>query len=399
MGSRKPHNVLLKFMSSNDRIESVELEVNNGEHERVCNVELTIHPANATAILTSYDTPEGISVLWRSTTIFSVITILAPKVNSATNQAVELFYDNISLEMIFGSTAVSFRGDISKASFYPLGTVLKRDFVITGLLGKGGFGSVFKCSRGNMQLAIKMINKVPKGTPCSEVEAMVKLSGLDHVVQMYSAWCENVVSGQSDVYIGMEFFERNLEEYLTARTVVDLQKSTRIFTEILAGVNSIHEAGIIHRDLKPMNILIDSSDHICVTDFGIAKIKPYPAAELSYPGCSKYGTQFYCDPILNSPHHQHDEKVDIYSCGIIYFEMHLLGVTKRRSSVRKFCDKFSYSKRSRNRYDIWNSSLWQNWGGVKDIMREMVVSCRDLLYFLEKLQVTTDISEGKEEFE
>uniref|UniRef100_J3LNL6 non-specific serine/threonine protein kinase n=1 Tax=Oryza brachyantha TaxID=4533 RepID=J3LNL6_ORYBR len=195
-----------------------------------------------------------------------------------------------------------------------------------------------------MQLAIKMINKVPKGTPCSEVEAMVKLSGLDHVVQMYSAWCENVVSGQSDVYIGMEFFERNLEEYLTARTVVDLQKSTRIFTEILAGVNSIHEAGIIHRDLKPMNILIDSSDHICVTDFGIAKIKPYPAAELSYPGCSKYGTQFYCDPILNSPHHQHDEKVDIYSCGIIYFEMHLLGVTKRRSS--HFTEKALFYRRN-----------------------------------------------------
>lgn len=63
----------------------------------------------------------------------------------------------------------------------------------------------------------------------------------------------------------------NLDEYLDARKGVNLQKSTTIFAEIMAGVKEIHEVGIIHRDLKPLNILIDSDDHIYITDFGICK--------------------------------------------------------------------------------------------------------------------------------
>lgn len=135
---------------------------------------------------------------------------------------------------------IRFRGHISKDSFYPLAIDFKRDFVPTGILGKlldiiiidltiiyfrevlmcvffltnivgkGAHGSVYRCSRGIMPLAVKKVSKERKGNPCSEVEAMAKLSGANHVVQIYCAWSENVVSGLGYVYIGMEVFERYL---------------------------------------------------------------------------------------------------------------------------------------------------------------------------------------------
>uniref|UniRef100_A0A0E0KDF1 non-specific serine/threonine protein kinase n=1 Tax=Oryza punctata TaxID=4537 RepID=A0A0E0KDF1_ORYPU len=308
--STKPNGTMLKFQSTSDLVECVELGLTNGEKERTCNLELTIEPLKATAVLTSYDTAQGMSVLWRSTTLYSVVSMLDPKVKSV------VLSDSDALKLVFGGTALRFRGHISKDSFYPLGINFKRDFVRSGILGQGSYGSVHSCSRGMMPLAVKKVSKERKGNPCSEVEAMAKLSGANHVVQMYCAWSENVVAGLCDVYIGMEVFESNLEDYLATRRGVNLKKSTAIFAEIIAGVKEIHEVGIIHRDLKPLNILIDSDDHIYITDFGIlwltfqfsAKIKPYPSANVRYPGSPQYGTQFYCDPILNSTHQQHNEK-------------------------------------------------------------------------------------------
>lgn len=58
-----------------------------------------------------------------------------------------------------------------------------------------------------MQLAVKKMYKLPSTTPCPEVAAMAKLSGANHVVQMYCSWSEKV-SGRTYVYIAMKLFER-----------------------------------------------------------------------------------------------------------------------------------------------------------------------------------------------
>lgn len=113
--STKPDSIQLKFQRANDLVECVELELTNGEHERTSNLELIIEPLKATTVLTSYDTAQGtiallincnnpfplyfhffnkpnsfilliynlgMSVLWRSTTIYSVVSMLDPKVKS-----------------------------------------------------------------------------------------------------------------------------------------------------------------------------------------------------------------------------------------------------------------------------------------------------------------------------
>jgi serine/threonine protein kinase len=94
---------------------------------------------------------------------------------------------------------------------------------------------------------------------------------------------------------------RNLEDYLDTRSEVDLPKNTQIFTEIMLGVKSIHQAGIIHRDLKPANILLDSNGHISITDFGMGKV-PLVACKLWY--CNSASSVYLTTSIFSQDNSQ-----------------------------------------------------------------------------------------------
>ncbi|PUZ37221.1 hypothetical protein GQ55_9G101300 [Panicum hallii var. hallii] len=197
---------------------------------------------------------------------------------------------------------------------------------------------------------------------------MIKLVGAEHVVQMYCAWGQQDSAGIYVVYIAMEIFERCLEDYLVARSEVDLTKSTIIFTELMTVVRSMHDAGVIHRDLKPSNVLMDSNGHIAITDFGTCAIKPYPYAEVSFFGSKDIGTQYCSDPVMGSTTVKHGEKVDVYSTGVTYSEMHSLNVSKRRKLIRDTDQKYKYGMKHRA-HDFLKSSIWKDWGGDLGIVR------------------------------
>lgn len=130
-------------------------------------------------------------------------------------------------------------------------------------------------------------------------------------------------------------------EYCENRSLFDLIKEGgiqanrneyfRLFREILEALKHIHSQGIIHRDLKPQNIYIDQSKNIKVGDFGLAKnvrhaiiekfTKSEEASLMSGDLTSEVGTTLYvANEVLNG-NGTYDEKVDMYSLGIIFFEM------------------------------------------------------------------------------
>ncbi|XP_068157751.1 eIF-2-alpha kinase GCN2 [Drosophila tropicalis] len=143
------------------------------------------------------------------------------------------------------------------------------------------------------------------------------------------------------MYIQMEFCEK-----CTLRTAIDdnLYENTerlwRLFREIAEGLSHIHQQGIIHRDLKPVNIFLDSHDQIKIGDFGLATtsflaLQPNENPSHQTPhvhqitstedgtGTGKVGTTLYVAPELtgNASKSVYNQKVDMYTLGIILFEM------------------------------------------------------------------------------
>lgn len=135
---------------------------------------------------------------------------------------------------------------------------------------------------------------------------------------------------RSTLYIQMEYCER-----LTLRDIIrkDISKRPeevwRLFRQILEGLAHIHSHGIIHRDLKPENIFIDSSDDARIGDFGLAtsghfsrvdRVTSNQTADTEMT--QNVGTTFYVAPELQARGpSNYTDKIDMYSLGIIFFEM------------------------------------------------------------------------------
>lgn len=134
--------------------------------------------------------------------------------------------------------------------------------------------------------------------------------------------------GKSMLYIQMEFCENNTLLDLIEKGLPDNSSEYwRLFRQVLEAVSYIHSSGFIHRDLKPTNIFIDKSNNVKVGDFGLAKNSQFSSAILKNnqvaPGnrdlSTLVGTFFYTAKEVATG--EYDEKIDMYSLGIIFFEM------------------------------------------------------------------------------
>ncbi|XP_055375008.1 eIF-2-alpha kinase GCN2 [Condylostylus longicornis] len=138
------------------------------------------------------------------------------------------------------------------------------------------------------------------------------------------------------MYIQMEFCEKStLRQAIDDNLCENTDRLWRLFREILEGLSHIHQQGIIHRDLKPANIFLDSRDQIKIGDFGLATtsflaLQSNEHANISNvkddgtnTGTGTVGTALYVAPELtgNASKSTYNQKVDMYTLGIILFEM------------------------------------------------------------------------------
>ncbi|MBC7773118.1 MAG: serine/threonine protein kinase, partial [Pyrinomonadaceae bacterium] len=100
-----------------------------------------------------------------------------------------------------------------------------------------------------------------------------------------------------------------------------LKKKLQLFTSVCDAVQYAHQHGIIHRDLKPANILVDASGSPRILDFGIAKAVGAPGGGHTITG-EFVGSPAYASPEqLSGLPDQVDVRTDVYSLGVILFEM------------------------------------------------------------------------------
>ncbi|KAI9374936.1 anticodon binding domain of tRNAs-domain-containing protein [Aspergillus egyptiacus] len=135
---------------------------------------------------------------------------------------------------------------------------------------------------------------------------------------------------QTSLYIQMEYCEKHtLRDLIKNGLYEDIDRSWRLFRQILDGLTHIHGHGIIHRDLKPDNIFIDAANNPRIGDFGLATSGQFTTAVRSSAGADyagnltrSLGTTYYVAPEMKTRFAgNYDEKVDMYSLGVIFFEM------------------------------------------------------------------------------
>ncbi|OJD14239.1 PEK/GCN2 protein kinase [Emergomyces pasteurianus Ep9510] len=132
------------------------------------------------------------------------------------------------------------------------------------------------------------------------------------------------------LYIQMEYCEKHtLRDLIRNGLHDDIEFSWRLFRQILDGLSHIHSHGIIHRDLKPDNIFIDVANNPRIGDFGLATtgqfttaVRSSNVADIGGNYTRSIGTTYYVAPEMKSVSvGQYNEKVDMYSLGIIFLEM------------------------------------------------------------------------------
>lgn len=133
------------------------------------------------------------------------------------------------------------------------------------------------------------------------------------------------------VYISMEYCEkRTLRDLIRRDLYKDKDEVWRLFRQVLEGLAHIHSLNVVHRDLKPENVFIDAASNVRIGDFGLATTGQHnisdkatvAASHLSSDMTRSIGTAAYVAPeVRSSVGGGYTSKVDMYSLGVIFFEM------------------------------------------------------------------------------
>lgn len=203
-----------------------------------------------------------------------------------------------------------------------VGKELGNRYEILEKIGEGGMATVYKakCRLLNRYVAVKVLrDEYSKDTlfvKRFKIEAQSAAS-LTHpnIVSVYDVGEDEGVN-----YIVMELLEGDtLKDYVESKGKLDIDETISLSIQIASALEAAHKSKIVHRDIKPQNIVLTRNmTQAKVTDFGIAKMSS--AATITTLGSSTIGSVHYFSP-EHAKGGYTDEKSDIYSLGIVMYEM------------------------------------------------------------------------------
>lgn len=195
-------------------------------------------------------------------------------------------------------------------------------------LGRGGMAEVYKGYQESLDryVAIKVMHTFLSAEGDflqrfkREARAMAALSH-PNIVRVF----DFDIYGQDSYYLVMEFIDggtlkQTLEEQVESSATFSLEQSVKMMADIADALAYAHRRGMIHRDIKPANIMLrKDTGQAVLTDFGIVKLMGDQSMTFTATG-ALIGTPSYMSPeqALGKPG---DERVDIYSLGVLLFQM------------------------------------------------------------------------------
>lgn len=189
-------------------------------------------------------------------------------------------------------------------------------------LGTSSHSSVYLAERE--ATGVKMVLKVLRQIPDVNDESIAAfdrflqeyemIAGIDHpnIVKIY-----DLGVADDHAHIAMEYIDAgDLRQRISERIIA--AAAVKYLREIASALARIHEVGILHRDLKPGNIMLRRDNSIALIDFGLAKRL---RLQMEITGSGEiFGTPYYMSPEQGHGNPV-DERSDIYSLGVIFYEM------------------------------------------------------------------------------
>jgi serine/threonine-protein kinase len=212
-----------------------------------------------------------------------------------------------------------------------IGKTLAGKYRIDSRLNEGGMGTVYRATHVLMEKTVAI--KVLRPSLAADEKIVARFSREARAASRISH--PNALSvtdfGEDEngiVFLVMEFLSgRTLKQVIRDEGPLPLQRVVEIVRQVGDALNAAHSQGVVHRDLKSDNImLVDTTmagDHPKVLDFGIAKINEPEGnrdSELTAPNLV-IGTPQYMSPEQCSQDSHIDARSDIYSLGVIIYEM------------------------------------------------------------------------------
>lgn len=201
-----------------------------------------------------------------------------------------------------------------------VGKRLDGRYEIREIIGVGGMAVVYKaydCIEDRI-VAVKILKE--EFTSNEEFITRFKneskaIAVLNHpnIVKVY-----DVSFGDLIQYIVMEYVDGiTLKEYINKQGTLRWKDAVYLTIQVLRALQHAHDKGIVHRDVKPQNIMLLPDGTIKVTDFGIAR---FARSEHKTMTDKAIGSVHYISP-EQARGEQTDEKADIYSVGVMLYEM------------------------------------------------------------------------------
>ena len=209
-------------------------------------------------------------------------------------------------------------------------------YLILDRLGAGGMGEVYlsRDSRLDRTVALKVLSADVSSDKrrMQRFRQEAKVASSLNQPNILTIFEFGEVSGQT--FLATEFIDgHTLRDHLRAKRL-KLPEILDIAIQILAALDTAHEARIVHRDIKPENVMVRRRDHVVkVLDFGLAKVTEKratigtehtsdseAATEMKTAPGMLMGTINYMSP-EQAQSHVVDERTDIWSTGVMLYEM------------------------------------------------------------------------------
>jgi serine/threonine protein kinase len=214
------------------------------------------------------------------------------------------------------------------------------DYTIVERIGQGGVAEIYRARQTSLdrEVAIKVLSEratidsdiVSRFERESKIIAKLNHPNIVHVI-------DRGVDRKQYFFV-MDYVDGTDFKAILSRKGFTLDQRIDVVIQVLKALDYAHNNGIIHRDIKPSNILIDSNGNAMVADFGIAQILDKDTVDRTNTNMIM-GTLAYMSPEQKLSSRDIDRTADIYSIGVILYEILTdvkpMGHFKRPSELNK----------------------------------------------------------------